>query len=227
MFYSTIRSSLSALLLMAVASTSIAPVQAQEGFPCDNPIISDSGQQIGGVTYDPFTGKWVVRTDRHIERESAYDFDRHYMDPGSYQVVDEFQTDEFGVRWHLTGHRWTTNGKPHGDINRRRVSDLGGGTVHDENEFVTYSVGSKSNGSTNGKTPIYAIKESKPWKHPNYSPTKRPPFLGSPQSSIERQRMEALRKFRTQGTQRTPTIQRSGSRGAFGSSQLQRLRSGR
>jgi hypothetical protein len=133
--------------LLFVATITIVSTVAAENIQAQgrgNPVIWDGGKQITGVTYDPFSGRIRVKTDHRKVRESVLDPNRTYVDPGSYQRVDEYQTDAQGNRWHVTGYRWTSYGVPHGNLNRQRVSNIGGGIDHEENENVVYSPGSTS-----------------------------------------------------------------------------------
>lgn len=125
-----------AATLMGTASPN---AKAQFGQP--NPIIGDTGQQISGYKYCPFTGRWVIRTDQRQIRESYLDQNRNYVDPGSYERVNEYETDRNGSRWHITGYRWTSNGVPHGNLNRRRITSYNPGIDIDENQNIVYSPG--------------------------------------------------------------------------------------
>ena len=125
-------------LVFVVTFSILGTVTADRGHAQWNPIVWDSGQHVSGISYDPFTGRIRVRTDHRKIRESALDPNRQDIDPGSYERVDEYQTDAQGRRWRVTGYRWTSNGVPHGNLNRQRVSS-NGGIDHDENENVIYS----------------------------------------------------------------------------------------
>ncbi len=114
-----------------------------------NPPIYDSGRQITGVTYDPFSGKIRIQTNRDKVRESVLDPNRQYVDPGSFERVNEYRW-ENGARWHITGTRWTSNGVPHGNLTRRRVTGNGGPVEIEERENVVYSPGvNNTNRNTN------------------------------------------------------------------------------
>lgn len=102
-----------------------------------NPVIWDGGQQLKGIRYDPFSGRIQIETERNKVRESVTDPNRGYIDPGSYCYVNEYQTDQYGSRWHVRGYRWTSYGVPHGNLSRTRVSSVGG-IDHKENENVVY-----------------------------------------------------------------------------------------
>lgn len=113
-----------------------------------NPVVIDTGKHVAGITYDPFTGKVIVQSQQQKVRDSYYDQNRHQMDPGSYRQVNRYESDGQGGQWHVTGYQWTTNGKPHGNLQRRRVSNTGvPGVIHDERENVAYSVQQPGNGS--------------------------------------------------------------------------------
>ena len=135
-------------LLFATIAIFGSSVHAQSfpGWP--NPVIWDSGKKISGITYDPFSGRVRIKTDHTKVRESVNDPNRGYVDPGSYHQVNEYQTDRNGTRWHVTGTRWTSNGVPHGNLNRRRVSGVGPGIDHEENENVIYSPGTTQSNKT-------------------------------------------------------------------------------
>lgn len=142
-------------LVLATITMLGSAVQAQ--VPGWNPVIIDSGKQITGVTYDPFTGRIRVRTDHTKVRESVNDPNRGRIDPGSYEYVNEYQTDRNGCRWHVTGYRWTSYGVPHGNLNRRRVSGVSPGIDHDENENVVYSPMGNQNNRNTAKPPANRV----------------------------------------------------------------------
>ena len=129
------------LLLTAVSIVTIAtsaPTQAQGWV---NPEIYNSGRRVTDARYCPFTGQVIVRTDQTKVRESYLDPNRNQIDPGSYRRVNRYETDMNGVRWHVTGTQWTSNGVPHGNLSRRRVGgNPGGPVVEDRNEHVIFSV---------------------------------------------------------------------------------------
>ena len=149
------------LATLAVSAMALATDSAQaQGWI--NPEIYNSGRRITDARYDPFTGRIIVRTDQTKVRESYLDPNRDQIDPGSYRRVNRYETDLNGVRWHVTGTQWTSNGVPHGNLSRRRVVSGGGGIVEDRNEHVAFGVpnsgnsgASKSNSSkqTSGKNP--------------------------------------------------------------------------
>jgi hypothetical protein len=146
------KSLISRSLLLVVTATTFTTITASQSHAQWNPVIWDSGKRVTGVTYDPFSGRIRVKTDHRKVRESVLDPNRSYMDPGSYERVNEYQTDAAGNRWHVTGERWTSNGVPHGNLNRRRVSNIGGGVDHEENENVVYSAtGSQRNSKSPAK----------------------------------------------------------------------------
>lgn len=137
-------------LVVTASAVSIASNASAQGYY--NPEIYDSGVQISNFRYDPFSGRIIVRTDRRKVRESAFDPNRSNIDPGSYRVVNRYETDLNGVRWHITGTEWTSGGRPHGNLNRRRVVDQGNGIVEDKNESVIFSATS-TNGLKNAQKP--------------------------------------------------------------------------
>jgi len=119
-------------------------------WPVVNPEIYNSGQQITGGYYNPFTGRFVVRTDRTRVRESVLDPWRNQADPGSKQYVDYVQVDANGVSWRVRGWKWTSNGVPHGNLQRTRVGSTGiPGVDHEQNDRMLYSYRPGKNKSKN------------------------------------------------------------------------------
>jgi len=109
-------------------------------WPWVNPEIYNSGSHISGVYFDPFTGRLVVRTDRTRVRESYLDPSRSFADFGSKHYVDYVQTDANGVQWRVRGWKWTSNGVPHGNVQRTRITATGiPGVDHEEGDRVLYS----------------------------------------------------------------------------------------
>lgn len=141
------------LATLAVSAMALAADSAQaQGWI--NPEIYNSGRRITDARYDPFTGRIIVRTDQTKVRESYLDPNRNDIDPGSYRRVNRYETDLNGVRWHVTGTQWTSNGVPHGNLSRRRVVSGGGGIVEDRNEHVAFGVPSSGNpGASKSNTP--------------------------------------------------------------------------
>jgi hypothetical protein len=109
-------------------------------WPIVNPEIYNSGDNISGAYFDPFTGRIVVRTDRTRVRESFLDPNRTNVDPGSMQFVDRVEVDANGVSWRVRGWSWTSFGVPHGNLQRTRVHATGiPGVDREENDRVLYS----------------------------------------------------------------------------------------
>lgn len=119
-----------------------------------NPVIGGSVSQ--SHSYNPFSDHHHIQTDRTRVRLSALDYDRNYMDPGSYRYVDRYFRDQYGrlVREH--GPTWTTNGKPHGRLTRDTVTHYPGshfpgvhhpGVSHGSSDTVIYNHGPQSHGS--------------------------------------------------------------------------------
>lgn len=135
------RSLVSFALTLVVTAVSLSTARNASAQGYYNPEIYDSGLQVSDFRYDPFSGRIIVRTDRRKVRESALDPNRTNIDPGSYRVVNRYETDINGVRWHVTGTEWTSGGRPHGNLNRRRMVNQGGGIVEDKNETVVFSAG--------------------------------------------------------------------------------------
>ena len=128
------------LLLVVVTVVTISTSSTAQAQGWINPEIYNSGRQVTGARYCPFTGQIIVRTDQTKVRESYLDPNRNQIDPGSYRRVNRYETDLNGVRWHVTGTQWTSNGVPHGNLSRRRVvGNPGGPVVEDRNETVIYS----------------------------------------------------------------------------------------
>lgn len=139
MSISTIRNIAFAALALVTVASAASNANAQIGWV--NPVIHDSGRQVTDATYDPFTGQIIVRTDSVKVRESYLDPNRNQVDPGSFRNVNRYETDMNGVRWHVTGTQWTTNGVPHGNLSRRRMGgNTGGPVVEDRNEHVAFGV---------------------------------------------------------------------------------------
>lgn len=144
------------LVAVTVVTTSTSSTAQAQGWI--NPEIYNSGRNVTGVRYDPFTGQIIVRTNQSKVRESYLDPNRNQIDPGSYRRVNRYETDLNGVRWHVTGTQWTSNGVPHGNLSRRRIGgNTGGPVVEDRNEHVAFdaSVGGQSrskNTSTNRRS---------------------------------------------------------------------------
>ncbi|TWT53592.1 hypothetical protein Pla22_12220 [Rubripirellula amarantea] len=144
-----VRTAILVLTVAILASIFVSDVSAQGWI---NPEVYNSGRKVTGAHYDPFTGQIVVRTDQTKVRESYLDPNRNQIDPGSYRQVNRYETDLNGVRWHVTGTQWTSNGVPHGNLSRRRVGGSSGPVVEDRNEHVAYgaqNLGGSTQGSTN------------------------------------------------------------------------------
>lgn len=176
MLLSTTRSlSLAVVALLSVASAA-SNACAQNGW--FNPEVYNSGRKVTGATYDPFTGRIIVRTDQTKVRESYLDPNRGQIDPGSYRNVNRYETDINGVRWHVTGTQWTSNGTPHGNLSRRRIgggNSGGGQVIEDRNEHVAFgavtpkSNNSKNNSNRSSHQTIRQYQSGKPSVR-NYSP---------------------------------------------------------
>lgn len=180
-----------AAALMAVASPN---ANAQFGQP--NPIIGDTGQQISGYKYCPFTGRWVIRTDQRQIRESYLDQNRNYVDPGSYERVNEYETDRNGSRWHITGYRWTSNGVPHGNLNRRRITRYSPGIDVDENQNVVYSPGITHD---ENQSIGFSAGQSKPVTRQQVNSRDTNPFTNRSAQSIFNTRQTSNSTFRSGG----------------------------
>ncbi len=121
-----------------------------------NPIIG--GDERTDYYYDPFNDHTYINRERVSVRESALDWDRMHVDPGSRRYVDRYFRDRQGFLVHEYGWTWTSNGRPHGKLTRRRVRHYpnprpgcgggggfpgggGGGVSIDDRETVIYSQG--------------------------------------------------------------------------------------
>lgn len=123
-----------------VVQPSYPPTQVYPQYD-PNPVVIDTGKRIDGITYDPFTGRLQVSTNQDKVRDSYFDPNRNNVDPGSYRYVNRIETDAQGNRWRVTGYQWTSNGKPHGNLSRTRISRTGiPGVDHKDTENVAYSV---------------------------------------------------------------------------------------
>lgn len=141
-----------------------------------NPVVLETGTHLGGITYDPFSGNVRIQTQQSKLRQSYFDPNRQNADPGSYRTVDRYETIG-GVRYHVTGHEWTTNGKPHGNLNRQSVQQVAPGLIREKNEAVGYGVGSASRGGTIGPSQTPPVQQThqhnaphQPQSTPRYNP---------------------------------------------------------
>ena len=115
-----------------------------------NPVIG--GWHGSSHSYDPFTDHHHIQTNSTSVRASALDYDRRYMDPGSYRYVNRYFRDQYGRLVHEHGPTWTTNGKPHGRLTRDRVTHypagyLQPGVSHGSSNTVIYNHGPQHHGS--------------------------------------------------------------------------------
>jgi hypothetical protein len=91
-----------------------------------NPDVFNSGFQNEGFTLDPFTGQVTMHVGRSRIKNEALDPNRGIVDPGSLQIINRYERDEYGIQWHITGRVWTSYGRPHSELNRSRTSVSGG-----------------------------------------------------------------------------------------------------
>ncbi len=139
-------------------SNTVTPVSA--AWPWINPEIYNTGDQISGAYFDPFTGKFVVSTERTRVRASYLDPARGLVDAGSLQFVDEVQIGANGVAWRVRGWKWTSNGVPHGDLKRTRRRNTGiPGVAHEENDRVVYSA-TWNNGNSKNRPDVKVGRKS-------------------------------------------------------------------
>ena len=87
--------------------------------PDPTPRRQDTGWQTNGDYYNPSTGGIDRDERRELTKPSAYDPNRHIIDPGSFHNVDEYKYDpKNGLTWHITGTMWTSLGTPHSNLTR-------------------------------------------------------------------------------------------------------------
>lgn len=121
-----------ALALLGVVALGASDANAQ-----NRPIYREYSSS---YRYDPFSDTHFVDNDRHTVRESALDWDRHHMDPGSFRYVDRIVCDGSGCNVREYGYVWTTNGKPHGKLTRERITVSRPHNVHWRNrDTVVFS----------------------------------------------------------------------------------------
>jgi hypothetical protein len=111
-----------ALAVMAGVNTTTASAQYS------NPVVNQFHS--GGHHYDPFTDHHTISNHTTSIRESAFDADRNWIDPGSYRYVDRIVYDQYGRRVREHGYTWTSNGKPHGKLTRVQVTHYPGSTTY-------------------------------------------------------------------------------------------------
>lgn len=97
------------------------PAQAQ--YP--NPIVA--GSRFESSDYDPFSDHWTIDRRTDLTRRSFFDPDRSDVDPGSFEYVDRYYRDRFGRLVHEHGTKWTSGGRPHGNVTRDYVTHSPGG----------------------------------------------------------------------------------------------------
>jgi len=136
-------------ILTAVVLTGIATLSDEA--KAQNPIVG--GSEHTDVIYDPFADHTYVKRERVSVRESAFDPGRMYVDPGSAKYVDRYFRDNNGQTVHEYGWTWTSYGRPHGKLTRRRVTHYPprrpgcqpgggpGGVTIDDSETIVYDAG--------------------------------------------------------------------------------------
>lgn len=144
-------------MLISSAQTSLGQ------FIDPNPVIIDGGKQYK-LRYDPFSGRMRLDSSHSKVRESYFDPNRNNVDPGSYEQVNEYQMDQNGVRWHVTGTRWTSGGRPHSNLTRTRSTPWG-----NDKEHVASSVPNGKTGQPSPTTPTRPGQPSKPGIWPGHS----------------------------------------------------------
>lgn len=104
---------------IALAPLGLLPLlaaEAQAQYP--NPIVDATGRYVTGQTYDPWNNNVTVHTNQDLYRQSYFDPNRNYADPGSRRYVNRWVQDQSGNWVQEYGWTWTTNGVPHGDLTR-------------------------------------------------------------------------------------------------------------
>ena len=129
---------------------------AAEAVQAQNPIVGGRGWQRWG--YNPWQDHWYRDRYRERARESAFDWDRSHIDPGSYHYVDRHVRDERGRLVREYGPTWTSHGKPHGRLTRERVTHYPGrgwgpGYTERDRDVIIYSQ-TGAEGPTRGPRPV-------------------------------------------------------------------------
>ena len=140
---------------LALASTAVQEANAQvcvrvlpRCWSVPNPVIHDSGTQLQGLYYDPYSGQATVTTERTRVHRSVLDPYRNYADPYSYRYVDRIVSDRYGNLWRERGTAWSSFGRPHSDTVRERVTGTGvPGLAHHESVHVLKSARGRAMGS--------------------------------------------------------------------------------
>ncbi len=154
--------------LFGIATLAVAVMGFTPAAKAGNPYVD--GWQSGSISYDPFNDHTYIYNDRTRVRESAYDWNRGYMDPGSFKYVDRYFYDDYGRLVHEFGPTWTTYGKPHGELTRETVTTYypgyggdwcgtpGGGYTEHNNDTVIYLHNGGGVTEHNSDTVLYSKK---------------------------------------------------------------------
>ncbi len=140
------RSKLFAVAAVAIFSLiAVSESKAQWGYNPyfnPNPVIGGSGRYVTGSYFNPYTGTYVVNSNRDLYRASVTDPYRNAVVPGTQTYVDRWEYDSYGRPVHVTGYQWiSANGQPHGQLTRT-VQRFGGftpgGAVVNNNSSTTH-----------------------------------------------------------------------------------------
>lgn len=92
--------------------------------PWDTPVIQQQNPTV--IQYDPY-GRVIVNQSQDQVFDSAYDPNRHIVDPGSYRNVNYTTYDQWGRQVQVWGVTWTSYGVPHSKLSQRVITNIGGG----------------------------------------------------------------------------------------------------
>jgi hypothetical protein len=101
-------------------------------------VVGASDRYYGDGYWDPYTGRFVVRSNQHVLHASATDPYRNSVLPGSMQYVNYLERDWHGRLVRVTGWRWTSiNGVPHSTLSRTVVQSSGNTVGYTPGGFVS------------------------------------------------------------------------------------------
>ena len=115
-----IRNGVRSLALLVVFLAGSTAVRAQYNFDAGDEVVDPGCRSYQGTTYDPYTDRFVVHSGRDVQLQSAFDWDRGYVDPGSYRYVSGWQRDAYGNWVFVSGPTWTASGRAHGNLDYTR-----------------------------------------------------------------------------------------------------------
>jgi hypothetical protein len=127
-------------LCSAVLTLSVILTAPGRNAWAQNPIVEQ--WEDGSASYDPFADHWNIQRNTVSVRASYYDPYRGFPDPGSRRYVDRTVYDAFGQPVREYGWEWTSNGVPHGNLTRERVTQLPGATIN-SSQGIAYDSGSQ------------------------------------------------------------------------------------